>query len=336
MLYEVPYHTEDLSGFHFLVTGGAGFIGSNLVEYLMRYGAGRVTVLDDLSNGLLTNLESWQQHPAFRLVEGSIQDMDTCRRACEGVDFVLHQAALGSVPRSVKDPVATNAVNVHGTLQLLFAAHQAGVRRFVYASSSSVYGDNPTLPKTEKDIGRPLSPYAVSKYTVEQYGSVFWHTYQLPTIGFRYFNVFGPRQNPNLTYAAVIPLFAKAVLNGQSPLIYGDGLQSRDFTFVENVVQANIRALFCPDEAAFGQVFNVGNGTTTSVLELAQIIAEEAGTDIEPVHAPPRLGDIRDSLADITKARELLGYDPRFSFRQGIRLTMGWYAEAFRQQTDAS
>lgn len=331
MPYSIAYHPGSLGQSSFLVTGGAGFIGSNLVEYLLTHGAGRVVVLDNLSNGFVANLAPFLENPAFSWIQGDITDPETCRRACHGIDYVLHQAALGSVPRSVADPVATNAANVNGTLILMTAAKDAGVKRMVFASSSSVYGDDPHLPKKEHLTGRLLSPYAVSKKTAELYGQVFWHTYGFKVAGLRYFNVFGPRQSFGVAYAAVIPLFAKALLNGQAPLIYGDGEQSRDFTFVENVVQANIRALFATDERLWGSVINIGNGQTTSVNQLAELVARLLGKDIRPGYAPPRKGDIRDSLADISLAQELIGYDPLFSFEQGLGLTMGWYKELFAQ-----
>jgi UDP-N-acetylglucosamine/UDP-N-acetylgalactosamine 4-epimerase len=328
-MYQIPYHAAPLSAYSFLVTGGAGFIGSNIVEYLLKHGAGRVVVLDNLCNGFMRNLADFEANPAFTFLEGDTNDAKLCARACEGIDFISHQAALGSVPRSVKDPVASNEANVNGGVQLLKAAVDAGVKRVVYASSSAVYGDDPTLPKLEHKTGQPLSPYAVSKVAGELYAQVFHKAYGLETVGFRYFNVFGPRQNPDLTYAAVIPLFAKAILNGNAPTIFSDGEQSRDFTFIENIVQANVKAMFASHPDLAGSVLNIGNGETTTVNMLAEIINELAGTTVEAEHLPPRLGDIRNSLADIAKAKTLIGYEPQFSFRQGLELTIHYYKELF-------
>jgi UDP-N-acetylglucosamine 4-epimerase len=323
-MYEIPFHTEDLSRYRFLVTGGAGFIGSNLVEYLLRHGAGRVRVLDNLSTGFAENLAPFAAHPAVEILEGDICDLAACQAACREVDFVLHQAALGSVPRSVNDPITTNAVNISGFLNMLVAARDANVRRFVYAASSSTYGDSPKLPKTEPEIGRPLSPYAVTKYVNELYADVFARTYGMKLIGLRYFNVFGPRQSPQGAYAAVIPLMIQALLNGQSPKIYGDGEQTRDFTFVANAVQANIRALFAPDEA-LNQVYNVAVGERTSLNQLFTLLKQKTQANVTATYAPPRTGDIRDSLADIGKARRLLGYEPQVRFEQGLSLTVEWF-----------
>lgn len=326
-MYDTPYHKGSLADYGFLVTGGAGFIGSNLVEYLVRYGAGRIRVLDDLSGGKRANVDAFSPYPGFEFIHGDICDIDTVRRACQGMDFVAHQAALGSVPRSVKDPLRSNQVNVSGFLNVLHAAAQeSSVKRMVYAASSSTYGDSKELPKVEDRIGKPLSPYAVTKYVNELYGDVFSRLYGFHTIGLRYFNVFGPRQDPDNPYAAVIPLFMKAALSGTSPLIHGDGEQTRDFTFVENVVQANIKALL--DVPLDGhQVVNIACGERISLNGLWTTLAGLAGTRAMPDYGPARNGDIRDSLADITKARTLLGYAPRVDLKTGLAIALEWYRE---------
>jgi UDP-N-acetylglucosamine/UDP-N-acetylgalactosamine 4-epimerase len=324
-LYEHPFHSQSLAHTSFLITGGAGFIGSNLVEYLLTYKAGTVRVLDNLSNGYQKNIRAYLDHPAFEVMEGDIQDLDTCMRACAGMDIVLHQAALGSVPRSIKDPVTTNNVNVGGFVNMLQAAKDQQVKRFVYAASSSTYGDSRSLPKVEDTIGKPLSPYAVTKYANELYADVFAKTYGMEIIGLRYFNIFGPRQDPNGAYAAVIPLFIDAVLKGKPPRINGDGGQTRDFTFVENCVEANIRAALTGNREAVNQVYNIAVGERTSLNDLFNILKEEAGAAITPEYGPDRVGDIRDSLADISKARRLLGYNPRVSIREGLKQTLEWF-----------
>jgi UDP-N-acetylglucosamine 4-epimerase len=328
-MYAHPYHPVPLQGYTFLVTGAAGFIGSNLVGYLLHHGAKRVIALDNLSNGHFSNIEPYLSDPRFEWQEGDILDMPTCQRCCAQADYVLHQAALGSVPRSIKDPVATNQANVTGFLNMLTAAKDAGVKRFVYASSSSVYGDHPQLPKREEAIGNALSPYAVSKRVNELYAQVFFHTYGFPSVGLRYFNVFGPKQSPEGAYAAVIPLFAKAMIQGHSPQINGDGLQTRDFTYVENVIQANIKALFAEHPEAVGQVYNIGTHGRISLLDLVEALNEALGTQIAPQFREPRAGDIRDSFANIDKARALLGYEPRYTFIEGLRLTASWYQSLF-------
>lgn len=322
MMYNRTYHTNDLSAARLLVTGGAGFIGSHIVEYLLKKGAGMVRVLDNFSTGSKSNLEGFEKFPAFSLIEGDIRDLDTCQRAVDGVDYVLHQAALGSVPRSIDNPVATNEVNVCGFLNVLVAARDAGVRRMVYAASSSTYGDHPGLPKLEHEIGQPLSPYAVSKYINELYAGVFSRTYGFHTIGLRYFNVFGPRQDPNGPYAAVIPLFMQAALEGRSPLINGDGETARDFTFVENVVQANIRALFAP--LSRHEVANVACGRMTSLNDIWKKVCAVVGISVQPRYGPERKGDIRHSLASIEKARNLFAYEPSVSLEDGLELTLEW------------
>ena len=324
-MYDKPFHNEPLDNVSFLITGGGGFIGSNLVEYLLKYNAGKVRVLDNFSNGFPKNIRPYQNDARFELIEGDIRDSETCRKACEGMDIVLHQAALGSVPRSIKDPVTTNEVNISGFVNMLTAAKDAQVKRFVYAASSSTYGDSKTLPKVEDKIGRPLSPYAVTKYTNELYADVFGKTYGMEIIGLRYFNIFGPRQDPNGAYAAVIPLFIDAVLKGNSPKMNGDGNQTRDFTFVENCVQANIKAALVQNPEAVNQVYNIAVGDRTSLNDLFTILKEEAQADVDPTYGPDRAGDIRDSLADITKARTLLEYDPQIRIKEGLQITLDWF-----------
>jgi UDP-N-acetylglucosamine 4-epimerase len=324
-VYENPFHSQSLENKSFLITGGAGFIGSNLVEYLLTYKAGNVRVLDNLSNGFRKNIKAFFDNPAFELITGDIRDLDTCMNACEGIDIVLHQAALGSVPRSIKDPVTTNNVNIGGFVNMLLAAKDQQVKRFVYAASSSTYGDSKSLPKVEDKIGKPLSPYAVTKYANELYADVFGKTYGMELIGLRYFNIFGPRQDPNGAYAAVIPLFIDAVLKGKPPRINGDGEQTRDFTFVENCVEANIRAALTDNPEAVNQVYNIAVGDRTSLNDLFNILKEEARAEIVPEYGPDRVGDIRDSLADISKARRFLGYNPQVSLRDGLKQTLEWF-----------
>lgn len=328
-MYAKAFHPGELGGLRFLVTGGAGFIGSHIVEYLLDQGAGHVRVLDNLSEGKLENIEPWLGQDRFSLVEGDITLPEDCARACAGIHLVSHQAALGSVPRSIRDPAASHAANVTGFLNMLVAARDAGARRLVYASSSSVYGDSPVLPKTEANTGRPLSPYAATKLVNEIYADVFSRSYPLETIGLRYFNVFGPRQKPDGPYAAVIPLFMDAILRGKPPRIHGDGEQSRDFTFVANAVEANIRGLFATGPDAVGRVYNVAFGERATVNELWRELKALTGSAIEPEHVPPRAGDVRDSLADIGAARRLLGYAPSVSFREGLGITFDWFRQRF-------
>jgi len=324
-VYDIPFHDQPLDNLAFLVTGGAGFIGSNLVEYLLKYGAKEVRVLDNYSNGFRKNVALFEGNPALRVIEGDIRDRQTCIDACKGIDIVLHQAALGSVPRSINDPITTNDVNVGGFVNMLVGAKEAGIKRFVYAASSSTYGDHKALPKVEDRIGKPLSPYAVTKYANELYADVFGKTYDMEIIGLRYFNIFGPRQDPNGAYAAVIPLFIDAVLEGKPPRMNGDGGQTRDFTFVENCVQANIKAALVQNPEAVNQVYNIAVADRTSLNDLFNILKEEAGSNITPEYGPDRPGDIRDSLADITKAETLLGYNPQIRIREGLQQTLSWF-----------
>lgn len=304
----------------YLVTGGAGFIGSHLVERLLKEGQ-KVRVIDNLSTGKEENIASFLSEIDF--IEGDIRDLGLLKRVMEGVDYVLHQAAVPSVPRSVNDPLTTNAVNVEGTLNVLLAARDAGVKRVVYASSSSVYGDAPTLPKHEGMKPEPRSPYAVSKLAGELYCLVFHHVYGLETVVLRYFNVFGPRQDPESQYAAAVPKFIAALLRGEPPIIFGNGEQSRDFTFVENVVEANLLAAETPGVA--GEVFNIACGENITINQLVAILCELIGIKITPLYAPPRPGDVRHSLADISKAQKLLGYQVKVGLREGLQRTVEWY-----------
>lgn len=328
-MYNSPFHQIDISDSTFLVTGGAGFIGSNIVRYLMKYGAGKVRVLDNLSEGKKENIAPFLEEPNFEFFEGDITNPDTCKKACEGVDYITHQAALGSVPRSLETPLLTNAANVTGFLNMLTAAKDANVKRFVYASSSSVYGDSQKLPKVEEHIGDPLSPYAASKFVNEVYAGVYALNYGIEVVGLRYFNIFGPNQKPDGPYAAVIPLFMDALLKGKSPFINGDGEQSRDFTFVENAVQANVRAMFSDVEGAAGKVYNIAYGERTTINELYFNLKELLGSDVNPTYRESRKGDVKDSLADISKAKAFLGYNPQFSIRQGLNETLQWFKENY-------
>lgn len=318
---------ERIKEFSFLVTGGAGFIGSNLVEVLLKNGAKKVRVLDNFSNGHRKNIALFISNPAFELIEGDIRDLDTCKLACEGIDYVSHQAALGSVPRSIVDPVSTNNVNITGFLHMLIAVKEKNVKRMVYAASSSTYGDSKSLPKVEDIIGNPLSPYAVTKYVNELYAHVFHLNYNVETIGLRYFNVFGPKQDPNGAYAAVIPLFVQAILEGESPYINGDGEQTRDFTYVDNAVQANIKALMALNDNAVNQIYNVAVGDRTSIKQMFEILNGVEDKGLSAIYRDSRKGDVRDSLADISKAQELLGYNPSVKFKDGLIKTYNWYKE---------
>jgi len=328
----MQFHTTDITQKSFLVTGGAGFIGSHIVEYLLAQGAGKVRVLDNFMTGFRKNLEPFESNPAFELIEGDIRDFDTCMKACSGIDHVTHQAALGSVPRSVKDPVTSNEVNVTGFLNMITAAKDCAVKSFVYASSSSVYGDEPNLPKVEERVGNPLSPYAVTKKTNELYADVFGKLYGLKVVGLRYFNVFGPRQDPDGPYAAVIPLFVSGILKQTPVYINGDGEQTRDFTFVDNAVQANIRGMLTENNEAFGEAYNVAVGENFSVNFLYESIREMLGVAHEATYREPREGDIRNSLANISKAQNLLGYQPTQRFMDGLKQTVAFFKEKYQQE----
>ena len=320
-MYDNKYHSQDLSQLSFLITGGGGFIGSNLVEYLLKYKAKKVRVLDDFSNGHRYNLTEFHSNPAFELVEGDIRDLQTCKDAMKDIDYVSHQAALGSVPRSINDPATTNAVNISGFLNMMIALKDSlSVKRMVYAASSSTYGDSPSLPKVEDIIGKPLSPYAVTKYVNELYADVFGKTYDTDVIGFRYFNVFGPKQSPDGAYAAVIPLFMQALKDEKSPKINGDGEQTRDFTYIDNVVQANVKGFFA-SKAAANEVFNVACGERITINYLWDSLKIAANSNVEAIHGPNRQGDVRDSLADISKAKKLLDYEPQYTVREGLGIT---------------
>lgn len=314
----------------FLVTGGAGFIGSNLVEQLLSLGANHVRVLDNLSNGYYSNIEEFLGLPNFEFVEGDIREFETCKKVVEGMDYISHQAALGSVPRSVEDPITSNDVNIGGHLNMLVAAKESTtLKRMVYAASSSSFGDSIDLPKVEGIEGKPLSPYAVTKCVNELYGDVFSLVYGLHTVGMRYFNIFGPKQNPNNPYAAVIPLFMKAAMDGTSPKINGDGSNSRDFTFVQNALQANIKAMLDTENLSKHEVVNIAVGDRTNLVELWDTIASVAGTNVQPTFGPPRAGDIPHSLASIEKARRLFGYDPQFRLKEGISVTFEWFKNTY-------
>jgi len=329
-MYEIKYHQKYLSQYRFLVTGGAGFIGSNIVEYLLKYNAKKVRVLDNLATGRASNLDVFKGNPAFEFINGDIRDLAVCRKACAGIDFVSHQAALGSVPRSIKEPENTNSVNVDGFLNVLIAAKDEKVKKFVFASSSSVYGDEKSLPKVEEKIGAPLSPYAVSKYTNELYAKVFQDVYGIHVIGLRYFNIFGPRQDPEGMYAAVIPLFVSKILSKQEIFIDGDGEQTRDFTFVENAVQANIKAMLTDEPKANGVIFNIAVGKNFSVNHMYKEINRLLNTNHAATYREARKGDIRNSLADISKAKNLFGYNPEFDFNKGLAITVEYFRELFK------
>lgn len=309
----------------FLVTGGAGFIGSNLCETLLKDGY-RVRCLDDLSTGREENVVPFLENGRYKFIKGDIKDIDVCLDACDGVDYVLHQAAWGSVPRSIEMPLFYCANNITGTVNMLEASRQSGVKKFVYASSSSVYGDEPNLPKREGIEGNRLSPYAVSKFADEEWAKQYTKHYGLDTYGMRYFNVFGRRQDPNGAYAAVIPRWLKLLIDGKQPTINGDGSQSRDFTYIDNVIEANLKACLASSEAA-GQAYNIAYGGQVNLKELYAVLSQALGVEIEPIFGPPRAGDIQHSNADISKAREMLGYDPDFSFEEGIKLAIDWYKE---------
>lgn len=318
-----------------LITGGAGFIGSNLCEYFLSKGH-QVTCLDNFATGHRHNLKDFMENPNFRLMEGDIRDLSDCHKAVQDVDYVLHQAALGSVPRSIKDPVTTNDVNVSGFLNMLVAARDAKVKRFVYAASSSTYGDSQGLPKVEDVIGKPLSPYAITKYVNELYADIFSRTYGLETIGLRYFNVFGRKQDPKGAYAAVIPKFVMQLMQLESPVINGDGNYSRDFTYIDNVIQMNELAMTTQNPAAVNTVFNTAYGDRNTLNNLVDYLKEFLSAynpkiaDVAIDHGPNRAGDIPHSLASIDKAKTLLGYDPKFSLQQGLKEAIDWYWENLR------
>ena len=309
----------------FLVTGGAGFIGSNICEALLDMGY-KVRCLDNLSTGHIENIQPLMENKNFTFIEDDIRDLDACMKATEGVTYVLNEAAWGSVPRSIEMPLLYEEINIRGTLNMMEASRQNGVKKFVYASSSSVYGDSTILPKKEGQEGNVLSPYALTKKVDEEYGKLYKKLYGLDTYGLRYFNVFGRRQDPNGAYAAVIPKFLKQLMNGETPTINGDGKQSRDFTYVDNVIEGNLRACLASSEAA-GEAYNIGAGGREYLIDVYHHLTDALGLDVEPNYGPARKGDIRDSNADITKARENLGYDPSYDFKAGIKLAIDWYKE---------
>ena len=309
-----------------LVTGGAGFIGSNLVGALLDLeSVSLVRVLDNLATGSLKNLKEFEQHPKLEFMEGDIRDFETCKKAVEGINLISHQAALGSVPRSINDPQTTNEVNISGSLNVFIAAKEAKIPRVVYAASSSSYGDSPYLPKREDVTGKPISPYSVTKLVNELYAYVFGNLYDINFIGLRYFNIFGPKQDPNGAYAAVIPIFIKAIMEEKPPTINGDGLHSRDFTYVSNAVQANIKALFTDREDALNEIYNIATNERTTLIELLDHLKKISGSDIEPIFGPERIGDVKHSLADISKAMNYLGYQPEVLIKEGLMLTYEWY-----------
>ena len=326
----MPYN-KDIDKYSFLITGGAGFIGSNLVEYLLNNNAGKVRVLDNFSTGHYANIDFFRSNPAFELIEGDIRDLDTCRRAVEGINYVAHQAALGSVPRSINDPITTNEVNINGFLNMLVASRDAKVKRFVYAASSSTYGDSKALPKEEDKIGKPLSPYAITKYVNELYADIFSKMYGIETIGLRYFNVFGRRQDPKGAYAAVIPKFVMQFIAHESPVINGEGDYSRDFTYIDNVIQMNILAMTTTNEKAINTVYNTAVGDRTTLNQLTSYLKEflseydPAIADIAVKHTDYRVGDIPHSLASIKKAEKMLGYKPSHKIKEGLGEAVKWY-----------
>lgn len=309
----------------FLVTGGAGFIGSNICEALLGMDY-QVKCMDDFSTGKLENIENFLHDKNIILIKDDVRNFEACMEACEGVDYVLHQAAWGSVPRSIEMPLLYESINIKGTLNMMEAARQQGVKKFVYASSSSVYGDHPKLPKKEGQEGRLLSPYALTKRVGEDYGRLYKEIYKLDTYGLRYFNVFGRRQDPYGAYAAVIPKFIKQLLNDEQPIINGDGKQSRDFTYIENVIEANLKACLAPTEVA-GQTFNIAYGGREYLIDIYNLLCKALDKEIEPIFGPDRQGDIKHSNADISKAREMLGYEPEWSFKRGIEASLNWYKE---------
>jgi len=311
-----------------LVTGGAGFIGSHIVAALLDHPAvSFVRVMDNLATGSIKNIEEFKGHPKFEFVEADIRNYPSCLDACAGIDAITHQAALGSVPRSINDPLTTNDVNITGTLNIFTAAKENNIKRIVYAASSSTYGDHPGLPKVEDKIGQPLSPYAVTKFVNELYAKVYGDLYGLELIGLRYFNIFGPRQNPAGPYAAVIPLFAEAIIKKEQPVINGDGEHSRDFTYVDNAVQANLLSLLTNNAAAINQVYNIACGEQTTLNQLFEGLRNEAGIILEPKHGSERTGDVKHSLANISKAKQLLGYEVKVAVKEGLQKTFRWYKD---------
>ena len=330
-MYENKYHTLNISESSFLVTGGAGFIGSNLVEYLVKWGAKKIIILDNFATGHRSNIAPFLKEASVTLIEGDIRALKTCQTACKNIDYVFHQAALGSVPRSINDPITTNDVNVSGFLNMLVAARDNTVKRFVYAASSSTYGDSKGLPKVEHIIGKPLSPYAITKYVNELYAAIFSDAYGLETIGLRYFNVFGQRQDPNGAYAAVIPLFVKQLMQQESPKINGDGEYSRDFTYIDNVVQMNMRAISTTNPAAVNQIYNTAFGERTTLNQLVAALKASLSkhnkniANVPVLYGPNRVGDIPHSLASIEKATQNLGYAPNYSTEKGLDEAVNWY-----------
>ena len=325
----MTFHTKNISQYNFLITGGAGFIGGHIAEYLLKNGAAKVRVLDNMVNGFEKNIDILRQYPAFEFMEGDIRNGETCQKACAGIDYVSHQAALGSVPRSIKEPVYFNEVNVGGFVNMLKAAVDNKVLQFVYASSSSVYGDEPTLPKQENRIGNCLSPYAATKKINELYAQIFADVYGLKILGFRYFNIFGSRQDPDGPYAAVIPLFVKGILNRTPVYINGDGEQTRDFTFVDNAVQVNIKGMLTNNINALKQVYNVAVGEKFTVNYLYNACRQQLNSDWQATYREPRAGDIRDSLADISLAKELLEYQPTKKFEDGLVETIEYFKNIY-------
>ena len=325
----MTFHTKDISQHNFLITGGAGFIGGHIAEYLLKNGAAKVRVLDNMVNGFEKNINILRQYPAFEFMEGDIRNGETCQKACAGIDYVSHQAALGSVPRSIKEPVYFNEVNVGGFVNMLKAAVDNKVLQFVYASSSSVYGDEPTLPKQENRIGNCLSPYAATKKINELYAQIFADVYGLKILGFRYFNIFGSRQDPDGPYAAVIPLFVKGILNRTPVYINGDGEQTRDFTFVDNAVQVNIKGMLTDNINALKQVYNVAVGEKFTVNYLYNACRQQLNSDWQATYREPRAGDIRDSLADISLAKELVEYQPTKKFEDGLVETIEYFKNIY-------
>lgn len=324
-LYNSKYHDIDISTSSFLITGGAGFIGSNIVEYLLKYNAGKVRVLDNLSNGYFDNIKEFTSLSNFEFIKGDIRSIDTCSEVLKDIDYVSHQAALGSVPRSISEPLLSNQVNVNGFLNIITAIKDSqNIKSFVYAASSSTYGDSLQLPKIEGSEGKVLSPYAVTKLVNELYADVYFKVYGLKSIGLRYFNVFGPKQNPNNPYAAVIPIFCKHFIENTNPIIFGDGQTSRDFTFVENVVQANIKSLLNKNLEK-NEIFNVACEDQISLLDLVKCLKDITGRDLNPIFKQERKGDVKHSKASIEKIRRYINYEPNFKFEVGLKIVLNWY-----------